>query len=93
MEVRPEKPSSGVKVTAPFPLTVNSPSPGITRRLPRPSRRSARLVASRALISTVAGSRGCEPLPAVSLPSTSTETGLPGAVRASSSRRVATIGE
>ena len=87
------KPSSGVKVTAPLPLTANSPSPGITSRVPRPLSSSATFVAARELISTVLGSRGWEPLPAVSLPSTSTVTGLPGAVRASSSRSVAMTGE
>ena len=50
-------------------------------------------MASSELISTEAGTSGCEPWPAVSLPSTSTVSGVAGAVRPSSSRSVATTGE
>lgn len=64
----------------------------MSSRVPRPLSSSDRFVAARELIRRVSGSSGWEPLPAVSLLSTSTVNGFCGAVRPSSSRGVAMTG-
>ena len=90
--VRPTNPSAGSKLIAPFSATEKVPSPGTTRRVPCASSSSVRLVAASDLIRTVSGTSGWEALPAVSLPSTSMESGVPTEVRPSSSRSVAITG-